>query len=98
MDTKKILIICFCITFIIMSVESSIIAMDYLHTEHCQMPECPLCKLITIAVDFVKIINLINIYILLFILTIPLIRIVNKNIITRLKRETLVELKVLQLK
>lgn len=96
MKAKKILIICFCIAFVVMTIESAIIAMDYLHTEQCEMPDCPLCRLITLAIDFIKDISFISITILSFVLIIPLIRILNNSVFEVAKRLTLVEMKVIQ--
>lgn len=93
----KILIVVFCIIFVIMSVTTSIMAGNVLHTEHCHEENCPICSLVQIATDFIRNIELIIFDILIFIAIVPLVQIIEKNI-KQSKKLTLVELKVVQLK
>lgn len=51
---KKILILCFIIIFVIMSIGTGILAGDTLHTEHCDIPNCSLCNLIHFASYFAE--------------------------------------------
>jgi len=91
----KILIIFFCIIFVIMSITSAIIAGNTLHTNNCDVEHCPVCGLIQIATDFIKNIELISFDILILIAIVPLMQLIEKNI-TQAKKITLVELKVVQ--
>lgn len=93
----KILIVVFCIIFVIMSVETAIMAGNVLHTEQCHNENCQICNLIQIATDFIRNIELIIFDILIFIAIIPLVPIMEKSI-KQAKKLTLVELKVIQLK
>jgi len=92
---KKILILCFVIIFVIMSVGTGILAGDILHTEHCNIQNCSLCNLIHFASYFTEnmLISVSNI--LMLGVVIPLIRLINQNKDT-IEKQTLVKLKVIQ--
>ena len=92
---KKILILCFIIIFVIMSVGTGILAGDILHTEHCNIQNCSLCNLIHFASYFVENMIILVSNILMLGVTIPLIRLINQNKDT-IEKQTLVKLKVIQ--
>lgn len=92
---KKILILCFIIIFVIMSVGTGILAGDILHTEHCNIQNCSLCNLIHFASYFAENMIILVSNILMLGVTIPLIRLINQNKDTTSK-QTLVKLKVIQ--
>lgn len=94
---KIILIISFCIFFLMVSVFANIIANDILHTHICDVPNCPICTCIGISNNFEKNIALISINILLLASSIPLVQLITENI-ERTRKITLVELKVIQIK
>ena len=93
----KILILFFCIIFVIMSVTTSIIAVDTMHTEHCKIEHCPICSLIQIATEFIRNIELIVFDIIILIAVVPLTQLIRKTV-KQLKKLTLVKLKVVQIK
>ena len=92
---KKILIICFTIIFVIMSIGTGILAGDTLHTKHCNIQNCSLCNLIYFASYFAENIIILISNILILGVAIPLIRLINKNEDT-IEKQTLVKLKVIQ--
>ena len=92
---KKGLIIIFCIIFVIMSVITGAMAQNALHTSHCDVIDCSICILIHISTDFIKNIGWLNTNILILIAIVPLMQLINKAI-KKLKKLTLVELKVIQ--
>ncbi len=92
---KKILILCFVIIFVIMSVGTGILAGDTLHTEHCDIPNCSLCNLIHFASYFAENMIILVSNILILGVSIPLIRLINQNKDT-IEKQTLVKLKVIQ--
>lgn len=94
-STKKIQIILIAIVFITVAISSGIIIANFEHVENCHILNCCYCNLINISEDFVKNLLFININILLLILTVPLILVANKKL-DKVKRYTLVELKVIQ--
>ena len=93
----KILIIVFCIIFVIMSVTTSVMAENTIHTEHCKVEHCPICSLIHIATGFIRNIELIVFNSLILIAIVPLMQLIEK-IVKRVGKLTLVELKVVQIK
>ena len=92
---KKLLIISFCIIFVIMSVTTGILAENTLHIHNCDISDCTICSLIHISTNFIKIIGLITINILIFSIMLPLMHFINENIKVQ-RKLTLVELKVIQ--
>ena len=94
---KKILVISFCIVFVMMSIWTAIMAVDTFHTDNCDIPDCSLCKIIHMSTGFMRNLGLIDFYILVSIVTITLMRAVNRTIKNE-KKLTLVELKVIQIK
>ena len=92
---KKLLIISFCIIFVIMSVTTGILAENTLHTHNCDIPNCATCNLIHISTNFIKCIGLITINILIFSIMLPLMHLINENIKVQ-RKLTLVELKIIQ--
>ena len=92
---KKILILCFIIIFVIMSVGTGILAGDILHTEHCNIQNCSLCNLIHFASYFAENMIILVSNILMLGVTIPLIRLINQNKDT-IEKQTLIKLKVIQ--
>lgn len=94
---KKILVISFCIVFVMMSIWTAIMAIDTFHTDHCDIQDCSLCKIIHMSTGFLRNLGLIDFYVLVSIVTIALMRAVN-SIIKNEKKLTLVELKVIQIK
>lgn len=94
---KKIILISFCIVFIITSVLTSIIAMDVYHLKHCYIPECTICKIVNVSVNFIKVIKIMIYFILIELINYFIIQVINQIIIKQ-KRKTLVELNVIQLK
>lgn len=91
----KILIVVFCIIFVIMSITTAIMAGNVLHTEHCHEEHCTMCNLIQISTSYINIIELSIVDILVTIVIISLIQVIEKNI-KYAKKLTLVELKVVQ--
>lgn len=96
MNIKKSIIFAFCILFILMIITNSILSSDFAHLELCEEPDCPLCRLIVFAIDFSKNINLIFINTLYLNLIIPLIQILLFRIYHITKKNTLVDLKIIQ--
>ena len=94
---KKVFVISFCIVFVMMSICTAIMSVDTFHTNHCDIPDCSLCKIIHLSTDFMRNLGLIDLYILISIVTITLMRAVNRTIKNE-KKLTLVELKVIQIK
>lgn len=92
---KKILILCFAIIFVIMSIGTGILAGDTLHTEHCNIQNCSLCNLIHFASYFTENMLILVSNILMLGVAIPLIRLINQNKNT-IEKQTLVKLKVIQ--
>ena len=92
---KKIILICFCIIFIIMSIFSAIMAENKLHTSHCDNPNCHICACINISNNFIKNITLVIGIFILYSCIIPLIQFI-KDYTIKLRKNTLVELKVVQ--
>ena len=93
---KSILLIVFCIILIIISIGTSILSTEILHTEHCDVPDCSLCQLINLSIYFVRGFGLL--YIKIFIFTV--ISLLTNYIVKKLKnieKLTLVKLKVIQL-
>ena len=88
---KKILILCFVIIFVIMSIGTGILAGNTLHTEHCNIQNCSLCNLIHFAENMIILVS----NILMLGVAIPLIRLINQNNGT-IEKQTLVKLKVIQ--
>ena len=93
----KILILVLCIIFVIMTITTSIMAGNTLHTEHCNDDHCSICGLIQIATGLINNIDLIVFSILIISVLIFLIQLVEK-MSTQARKLTLVELKVIQLK
>lgn len=94
----KWLVICSCILiFTVIVVITGIMAGNVLHTEHCEVHNCSLCSLIHMSTEFLRNIGLANNDILILIAILPLIQLINKNI-QKAKKQTLVELKVVQIK
>ena len=91
---KKRLIISFCIIFVIMSVITGTMAQNTLHTSNCHITDCSICTLIHISTDFIKNISLTNFITLILIAIVPLMQLIIKCI-KKLKKLTLVELKVI---
>ena len=91
----KILIVVFCIIFVIMSITSSVMAGNVLHTEHCHEEHCTMCNLIQIATNFINIMEFAIVNMLVTIVIISLMQVIEKNI-KYAKKITLVELKVVQ--
>ncbi len=92
---KKILIACFTIIFVVMSIETGIFAGDRLHTEHCNIQNCSLCNLIQIASCFKE--NMIVLFAGIFILRVlisPAHQANKKNDV--IEKQTLIKLKVIQ--
>ena len=94
---KKILILCFTIVFVIMSIGTGILGGDTLHTEHCNIQNCSLCNLIHFASYFAENMIILVSNILMLGVAIPLIRLINQNKDT-IQKQTLVKLKVIQIK
>lgn len=92
---KKILILCFAIIFVIMSIGTGILAGNTLHTEHCNIQNCSLCNLIHFASYFAENMIILVSNILMLGVAIPLIRLINQNNGT-IEKQTLVKLKVIQ--
>ena len=80
-----------------MSVITGIMAGNLLHTEHCEVHNCSVCLLIQISIDFLKNISLVNNVVLILIAIFPIIQLINRNI-QKVKKQTLVEFKVVQIK
>ena len=93
----KLLILVFCMIFVIMSITTSIMAGNVLHTQHCHNEHCTICNLIQISTGFVDIIDITLVDILIMVASISLMQVIEKNI-KYAKRLTLVELKVVQIK
>ena len=93
----KLLIVIFCVIFVIMSITTSIMAGNVLHTEYCHNDHCTICSLIQIATGFVNIISIILVDILIIVASISLAQVIARNI-KYAKKLTLVELKVVQIK
>lgn len=94
---NKLLIICLIIIFAIVSIGAGILANNVIHTNHCNIPNCSLCTLINIANSYIKNITTLLLNILIFGLIIRLIQgIVNSKHI--IQKQTLVKLKVIQIK
>lgn len=96
-EYKKVLVFIFCIVFVLMSIWTSIVAMDTIHTKHCYVGNCSACNIIHLSASFTRNIGLVYFCILFLILLLKfrkLIFYVTKTI----KKLTLVELKVIQIK
>ena len=94
---RKILIICFCIVFIFMSITTVIMAADVVHIHDCNTQDCSVCCFIKFSINFIKNIGILDFYILVMIVEIPLIQFLNQNV-QKIQKQTLVELKVVQIK
>lgn len=92
---KKILILCFIIIFVTMSVGTGILAENTLHTEHCNIQNCSICNLIHFARYFTENMIIWVSNILILGVSIPIIRLINQNKDT-VEKQTLVKLKVIQ--
>lgn len=92
---ERMLIIVFCIVFIIISILTSMIAENKLHTEHCDDTHCSICMLIHMSTNFIKSIEVVNFYILILSIIEFVMYIIRKNI-QNIEKQTLVELKVIQ--
>ncbi|MBR2240674.1 MAG: hypothetical protein IJ890_04795 [Clostridia bacterium] len=93
----KILIIVFCIIFVIMSVTAIITAGNTIHTEHCEVEHCPICSLIHIATGVIRNIELVVFNVFILIAIVPLVQLIEK-IMKQIIKQTLVKLKVVQIK
>ena len=93
----KLLSIVFIFVFIIVSVISVIMAENELHTEHCNDIDCPICSLICISTLFLKVIEIFKLSYFGLIGEILLLQILVTKI-QKIRKQTLVELKVVQIK
>lgn len=93
----KLISIVFIFVFLVVSVLSGIIAENELHKEHCNDADCPICSLIIISTNFIKNIEIFNISFLGFVGIILILQILTTKI-QKIIKQTLVELKVVQIK
>lgn len=94
---KKVLIVNLCIILVIMSIFSSVMSGHALHKDNCNVANCKICAFINIANNLIK--NIIFIFLNIFALNniIPTIKLINETG-KKIKKLTLVELKVIQIK
>lgn len=90
----KLILIAFCIIFIISAITNAIISSDIYHLADCDVQECQKCLMIHTAIEFFKNINYIIIYVALLNAIIPLIYMLSIKIKYN-NQETLVSLKVI---
>ena len=90
----KIILIAFCIIFLITTIANTIISKDIMHIENCDNPECQKCLIIHNAIEYSKNINYLIIYVALLNAIIPLICSISSKIKLQPK-ETLIQLRVI---
>ena len=94
---KKVFVIIFCIVFVIMSIWTSVIAMDIIHTKHCYVVNCFVCNIIHLSANFLRNIDLVYFCIAILVLLSNFRKTIS-NYTQKIKKKTLVELKIVQIK
>lgn len=93
----KWIIIVFVIIFVVISAITEVLSVNEIHTHNCNIPNCIICTLIQISTNYLRNIEFVEFRFLIIIIFFSLIKSL-KNKIEILKKSTLVELKVIQIK